>query len=238
MIRIATFNVENLFSRPKALNTANWSLGKPILKAYSQVSEILSKAEYSDDDKKQIKELFVKLDIYYINNRNAIRRRRTQVPKWAWFRKNQGKFDTEPSDDSKDVDIVANGRKDWVGWVELAKESVNEISIDMTAKVIMDIDADIIGIIEAEDRPTLCRFNEDKLGRMYGHVMLIDGNDERGIDVGIMTRENTEIKSIRSNVDAVDQYGLIFSRDCPQYSVHTPDNGELHILVNHFRRPR
>ncbi len=42
--------------------------------------------------------------------------------------------------------------------------------------------------------------------------MLIDGNDERGIDVGLMTRDGRQITRIRSHVDDTDK-GVIFSRD-------------------------
>jgi len=117
----------------------------------------------------------------------------------------------------------------------LATEPVNETSTRMTARVIGDVGADIIGIVEAEDRPALARFNTEMLGGQYRHVMLVDGNDDRGIDVGIMTRNNFAIESIRSNVDTEDAIGTIFSRDCPQYEVHTPNGTVLHLLVNHFK---
>src|SRR5437773_971142 len=77
----------------------------------------------------------------------------------------------------------------------------------------------------------LCRH----VGRGYRHAMLVDGNDERGIDVGIMTGNNFDIESIRSNVDNKDTSGTIFSRDCPQYEVRTPNGTVLHLLVNHFK---
>jgi hypothetical protein len=105
----------------------------------------------------------------------------------------------------------------------------------MTARVIQDVNADIIGIVEAEDRPSLVRFNQELLGGFYRHVMLVDGNDERGIDVAIMTRNNFEIESIRSNVDTEDRTGNVFSRDCPQYEVQTPNGTVVHVLVNHFK---
>ena len=105
----------------------------------------------------------------------------------------------------------------------------------MTARVIQDVGADIIGIVEAEDRPSLVRFNKELLGGLYQHVMLVDGNDERGIDVGILTGNNFEIESIRSNVDTEDATGVVFSRDCPQYTVRTPNGTEVHVLVNHFK---
>jgi hypothetical protein len=65
--------------------------------------------------------------------------------------------------------------------------------------------------------------------------MLIDGNDERGIDVAVMTRAGFSIDSICSNVDRTDEVGTVFSRDCPQYEVRTPSGAVVHVLVNHFK---
>ena len=47
MVQIASFNVENLFARPKAFNTTNWSLGRPALNAYREVNALLSNVAYS-----------------------------------------------------------------------------------------------------------------------------------------------------------------------------------------------
>ena len=235
MTTIASFNVENLFARPKVFSTGNWAAGRPILDAYSEVNSLLASATYSAAAKQRIRDLLVDLDIYSVNDSGAIRRKWTRNPRWAWLRKNRGTFDREPGDTTSNVEITAGGRDDWIGWVALAKEPTNETGTRMTAKVIRDVHASIIGIVEAEDRPSLVRFNKELLGGFYRHVMLVDGNDERGIDVGIMTRDNFEIESIRSNVDAEDAVGTIFSRDCPQYEVHTPNGGEVHVLVNHLK---
>jgi endonuclease/exonuclease/phosphatase family metal-dependent hydrolase len=105
----------------------------------------------------------------------------------------------------------------------------------VTARVIQEVNADIIGVVEAEDRPAMVRFNADLLGGQYGHVMLIDGNDERGIDVAVMTRDGFSIDSICSNVDTTDDEGTVFSRDCPQYEIRTPSGTVVHVLVNHFK---
>ncbi|MFC1540206.1 endonuclease/exonuclease/phosphatase family protein [Gemmatimonadota bacterium] len=235
MVRIASYNVENLFSRPKAFNTADWSVGQPALDAFHEVSALLLNTNYSAADKQRIRDLFVNLDIYYRNSNGAIRRKYSQSPRWAWLRKNHGKFDRQPRDTTRDIEIVANGHDNWIGWIELAKEATNEMGTRMTARVIRDVNADIIAMVEAEDRPSLQRFNDEMLGGLYSHVMLIDGNDKRGIDVGIMTRDNYEIESIISNVDLVDGSGTVFSRDCAQYQVRTPNGTEVHILVNHFK---
>ncbi|NJK87878.1 MAG: endonuclease/exonuclease/phosphatase family protein [Bacteroidales bacterium] len=133
------------------------------------------------------------------------------------------------------MEIIANGREEWIGWVELAKETINEVSVNITARVIKEVNADIFAIVEAEDRPSLVTFNKEFLDNDYRHIMIIDGNDERGIDVGIMTRENFAINSIHSNVDTRDNTGIVFSRDCAQYEVATPGGNTVYVLVNHFK---
>lgn len=235
MIRIASYNVENLFSRSKAFDGSNWAIGEPILAAYREVNALLQNVSYSAADLTRMRDLLVMLDIYTVNDHGAIRRKRSSNPRWAWLRKNRGSFDREPRDQAQSVEIIATGRSDWIGWVELAKEPTNEISTRLTARVIADVDADIIGVVEAEDRPSLVRFNQEMLNAHYDHIMLIDGNDERGIDVGLMTRTGFSIERIRSNVDREDSVGEVFSRDCPQYEVRRINGTVLHVLVNHFK---
>ncbi len=144
-------------------------------------------------------------------------------------------FDRQPEDKTKSVVIEASGRANWIGWVELATEHVDAKAIHMTAKVIDEVAADIIGVIEAEHRPSLVRFNRDILQQPYEHVMLVDGNDARGIDVGVMTKAGFRIETIVSNVDFKDASGIVFSRDCPQYEITTPNGNTVHVLLNHFK---
>lgn len=235
MVRIASFNVENLFARPKAFGTSTWSAAEPVLKAYQEVNALINSANYTAEDKNRIRDLLVKLDIYTRNEAGAVRRNHTTEPKWAWLRKNRGAFDSEPRDQIQSVEIVAEGCGNWIGSVELAKEAVDETATRLTARVIRDVGADILALVEVEDRPSLVRFNRDLLAGLYQHVMLVDGNDERGIDVAIMTRNNFDIESIHSNVDRADAEGLIFSRDCAEYKVRTPSGTRINVLVNHFK---
>ena len=234
MVTVASYNVENLFARPKAFNTGSWTEGEKILAAYREFNTLIAAEVYSDPDRARMRELLVELGVYYRNTHGAIRRRLTQNPAWAWLRKNRGSFDSEPRDVTKDVEITATGRDDWIGWLELATEATDEIGTRMTARVVGDVNADILAVIEAEDRPSLLRFNAELLDGFYRHVMLVDGNDERGIDVGIMTKTGFPIGTIRSHVDAEDEIGVIFSRDCPDYQITTP-SGTVHLLVNHFK---
>jgi endonuclease/exonuclease/phosphatase family metal-dependent hydrolase len=236
MVRVASFNVENLFSRPKVFKTPGWNAAEPVLDAYREVNDLMALPVYSAADKGRIRDLLVTLDIYEINEHGAIRRKETKAPTWAWLRKNRGTFDRQPEDETESVEIVARGRDSWIGWVELARETTNEVGTRMTGRVVLEVGADVIAIVEAEDRPSLVRFNHDLLSGAYRHVMLVDGNDERGIDVGIMTRAGFDIEAIRSNVDTLDPTGEpLFSRDCAQFELRTPADATLHVLVNHFK---
>jgi hypothetical protein len=73
----------------------------------------------------------------------------------------------------------------------------------------------------------------------YGHAMLIDGNDLRGIDVGLLCNADIELVSVRSNVDVPDPAAPtprpLFSRDSPVYQLRLPGGDDLWVLVNHLK---
>ena len=69
-----------------------------------------------------------------------------------------------PAAMSEAIVIAASGRDDWIGWLELKREAVSAIATRNTARVIGDLDADVLAVIEAEDRPALVRFNKDVFG--------------------------------------------------------------------------
>ena len=75
---------------------------------------------------------------------------------------------------------------------------------------------------------------------LYPHVMVIDGNDSRGIEVGVLSNDRYPIRSIRSHVDEGPIRNRLFSRDCAEYWFTFPDDTGLAgqtlvVLVNHFK---
>ena len=234
-VRFASFNVENLFARPKALNTLTWAEGRPILEAYAEFNALIQLADYTPAVKARMIELLLRVEVYR-DDAGVIHRNRVTDPRWAWLRANRGAFDVDHQ--ATGIEIVANNRSDWIGWLELAKETINEPTVDMTARVIQDVGADVLGVVEAENRPALDHFNQERLLDPYEHVMLIDGNDTRGIDVGIMTTAQIEILNIRSNVDVPDPdtpAEHLFSRDCAMYECLLASGATVWVLLNHFK---
>ena len=41
-IRVATFNVENLFQRPRAMNNATWAVGQPAIDAANALNGLFA----------------------------------------------------------------------------------------------------------------------------------------------------------------------------------------------------
>src|SRR4051812_34136542 len=95
-VAVASFNVENLFARPKAFNTTDWAVGEPVLAAYREFNTLIANAVYTAADRDRMRELLVALDVYHVNDEGAVRRRVSASPRWAWLRTNRGSFDREP----------------------------------------------------------------------------------------------------------------------------------------------
>lgn len=228
-MRLATFNVENLFDRPKIMNLLNWSDGAQVLKDFARLTALTEQDVYSPADKAELLKIMAKYP--------GLSSPQKKDSKYIHLRDIRGDFLKKPR--GKPVEIVAGGRGDWIGWFELKTEPVKEIATENTARIVNLLNADIIGIVEAEDRTGLKAFNEAALkkvgGQPYEHVMLIDGNDDRGIDVAIMSRSTYPIGLMRSHVDDADNGSVIFSRDCPEYLFQLPSGAQLLVMVNHLK---
>lgn len=224
-MRLASFNVENLFSRAKAFDAEDGAAARKALDAFAAFNALIAKAEYTESDKDRMRELLETLGLERSDDGEFVR-----------LRQNRGEFLVRRRGGV--LDIVARGRGDWTGWLELEREPVDDTAMRMTAQVVRDVGADVFGIVEAENRPALKGFSDTLLplvgGEPYAQVMLIDGNDPRGIDCALMTRGGFPIASMLSHVDDADDAGVVFSRDCPEYHLDTRA-GRLAVLVNHFK---
>ncbi|GIE99368.1 endonuclease/exonuclease/phosphatase family protein [Paractinoplanes rishiriensis] len=225
-MRIAAFNVENLFNRARALDQRTWSAGRPILEAYQRICTLLEEPVYTDEVRHDILRLLGRLGL-----------RNGDTAKFARLRQNRGRLVRRSRDGQ--VRIIAGGRADWIGWVELTTDRVDELALMNTARVLQDVDADVVGVIEAESRLALKRFADAGLTHdhkpRYPYVMVVDGNDERGIDVGLLAGAGYPLLAQVSHVDDADHRGRVFSRDCAEYHVGTPSGHRVAILVNHFK---
>lgn len=226
-MRLAVYNVENLFDRPRAMNLATWADGKLILQRFAALSELLGEVNYTAARKAKMAKLMIALGL-----------EKRDDTRFVILRRNKGQLLRRPK--TGGIEIVADSRADWAGSLELVDEPVDEIAMRLTARVIADLKADVLAVVEAESRPVLKQFNDLLVkaegGEPMRHVMVIDGNDGRGIDVGLMTSQAHPIGLVRSHVDDRDGQGRsVFSRDCPEYALQLAGGKTLWVLVNHLK---
>lgn len=226
-MRLASYNVENLFDRAKVMNLDDRAEAKPILEQFAELNSLLAKLTYSAADKTRMVALMVALGL-----------EKSDEGPFVLLRRNRGRLLTRPT--AGGIVITAAGRADWAGSLELRDGTIRHVAVLNTARVIANVAADVLGVVEAENRPALAEFNRVMIpevgGTAYRHVMVIDGNDDRGIDLGLMCKDGFPIAQMRSHVDdRLPGGGTVFSRDCPEYDVATPLGNRLTILLNHFK---
>ncbi len=221
-IRIASFNVENLFARPKVFNFRDKLVGSALLKRIGAFDNRLKKRRYTDEDKTTLVAEF---------NRGDPQADKQPLKNFITIREDRGKLWKKRGRGV--VGVQAEGRGDWDGAVEFRKASFSTIGRENTGKVIRSVKADVACIVEADSRATLQSFDTHVLNSKYRYEMLIDGNDKRGIDVGLYSR--FPLGRIQTHMFDGTSRSRTFSRDCPEYELHLPDGKRLHMLCNHFK---
>ncbi|MBU1707549.1 endonuclease/exonuclease/phosphatase family protein [bacterium] len=214
-LRIASFNVENLFGRAKVLNFHDQSVGDKILETINDFRRVLYKTTYTADDKKRIVKLFKELKDF------------------IEVREDRGKLFTKQGWAIKGV--KANGRDDWDGAIVFKQAKFSDVVRENTAQVIKDTRADIACIVEAENRPILRSFDAQMLNSRYAHDVLVDANDPRGIDVGLYSKKKYPIGGMWTHMFDKEGNKSIFSRDCLEVELFLPNGQPLYVLCNHFK---
>ena len=108
----------------------------------------------------------------------------------------------------------------------LVKEKSPRDTEQVAKRIVQAMDADVLAVQEIEHIDILRTFNRDQLGGLYPHVALIEGNDQRLIDVGVLSK--LPIGSITSfqaarHPDQPNQ--RVFGRDLLKVQI-LDDNGD------------
>jgi endonuclease/exonuclease/phosphatase family metal-dependent hydrolase len=211
-LRLATYNCENLFSRPRIFRQ-NAERSKELLGYVAELQQALANTVF---DHQRIRALKSKLRGFATVN------------------------------DLRGKHTSAAGSNEWLGTVELTRSESTDAAVENTARVIAEVNADLICLMEVENRDLLQQFHDGLLNRFagaaagqpcYPYVLLFDGNDDRRIDVALLSRR--PIGWLRSHIHERSEYEgrqvPTFSRDCLEVQVLLPRRKRLYVLVNHFK---
>ena len=223
-MKIATLNIENLFHRDKSL--IRNGLSKCVTNWISELDALMPRMQKSVNDMERIRELTFLLGFENIDNHpyGVLRKRQGEL-----FLKQRG-FTNENR---------ASQLTDWNGWIALHSVAIDHKAILNKARLVAEIDPDILILQEVEDKASLMDFNSIFLREYdivpYDQVLVLEGNDARGLSMGILTKNGYRLDAVKSHgLDFVDRTDPIFDIDCQEYTITTPEGETLYILSSQF----
>jgi endonuclease/exonuclease/phosphatase family metal-dependent hydrolase len=125
--------------------------------------------------------------------------------------------------------------RSYMGRLVKAKDEADTLKI---AGRIWEMDLDVLAVQEVEDIDTLRSFNRDHLAGKYPHVALVEGNDPRLIDVGVLSKLPIGgITSWQQATHREDPGVPVFGRDLLEVDIMGPTRSRklFTIFVNHLK---
>jgi endonuclease/exonuclease/phosphatase family metal-dependent hydrolase len=109
---------------------------------------------------------------------------------------------------------------------------VNQARQKRIAAVLRELDADIVALQEVENRYLLQQFVDTYLNGMNYQVVLIEGNDTRGIDVALLSRLPIESVSSYQHRRFADSHGVEqnFRRDLLRVRIGGDFGGDVYVV--------
>lgn len=223
-MKIATFNIENLYHRDKDLmgmrknkNLSDW---------VSELDSLLHRLHKSENDMARIRELSFLLGFDKTDHRpyGVLRKRKGKL-----FLK-QGGYANEPQ---------ATQLTDWNGWVALQSMAISHTATGNKARLISETDADVLILQEVEDRASLVDFNTKHLRKFdmspYEQILVLEGNDVRGRGMAVLTKNGYRLDTVKSHgIGLCDSQDPLFETDCQEYVTTTPQGLKIYILSVQF----
>jgi endonuclease/exonuclease/phosphatase family metal-dependent hydrolase len=119
----------------------------------------------------------------------------------------------------------------FMGRLVRAKDAAGTAKIAKRIAEVMN--ADVLAVQEVEHIEILKQFNRDNLNNLYPHVALVEGNDSRLIDVGVLSK--LPLGAITSHQTAThpeDPGRRVFGRDLLQVEILDAARNKLFNLYN------
>jgi len=224
-MKIATFNIQNLFHRDKSL--VKIQAGNAVINWLNEMDHLMRKYSKTATDLDRIKDLSFLLGFEKISRKS-----------YAVMRRRGGELFFRGCHSS--VEIKANSLTDWNGWVALQTIPVDPVATQNKARVIAEVNADVLLLQEVEDRNSLFEFNNQLLpefnGVPYRELLVLQGNDVRGQETGIFTKNGFQIQEVRTYSNELDDNGEpIFDKNLVKYEITTPSQNKICLLAVHLQ---
>lgn len=115
----------------------------------------------------------------------------------------------------------------------LVKAKSQENTTAIARRIVEVMNADVLAVQEVEHIEILKQFNREYLGNLYPYIALVEGNDQRLIDVGIMSKLPIGIiVSHQTATHPEKPNERVFSRDLLQVEILDDKREKLFTIYN------
>lgn len=218
-MKIATFNIQNLFHRDRSLLDKPY--GKCVANWVSELDDLMRGTNRASSNADRIQELVFLLGFD-----------KTYDVPYAVMRKRAGFLFLKGMDYSKEM--KSGELTDWNGWIALQTVPLDSMAVKNKAKVIAEVNPDILLLQEIEDRASLEEFNAQLLPESdcepFQDVAVVQGSDKRGQDMGILLKNGYRIESFRSHRFNLEDNPNP-KKEFFQYEINTPSHQTIWLLA-------
>ncbi len=208
-MKIATFNIQNLFHRDKSL--LQKPFGKNLTDWISELDTLMRKSSTSFTEQDRIRELSFLIGFEKPSPKPyAVLRRK------AGFLYMKGlNYSTEPK---------ASDLTKWNGWIELQTTPIKPEATDNKGRVIADVNPDILLLQEIEDRASLEEFNQLILPKFdcqpFEQSFVVQDKELKGLELGILLRKDYLLKTIKTHA----------INNLVEYEIETPSQQIVYVF--------
>lgn len=223
-MKIATFNIQNLFHRDKLLVKENRLQNNDY--RTEEFEKLIRIKHKTSRDYSRMNEL---AELIGINT----------APFESYLSMKNIDGEIVVSSNIKGQTKKASYETNWEGWIKLKTAPINEKALLHKTKVIIDTNPDVLLLQEVEDRSSLLEFNSKFLSNKpeteYDEIIYMEGNNPKGLGMGILLKSGCHIKSMKSFANEIDEDGsILFEKDFHQYEIEATNGFYLFILCCHF----
>ncbi len=218
-MKIATFNVQNLFHRDRSL--IQKTVGKCVPDWIVEFDTLLTK-EKSASNTERLKELSFLLDFD-----------KTYQNPYVVMRKKAGELYLKGMNCSKE--LKSGELTDWNGWIRVQTVPIDPESTNHKAMVISEIDPDILVLQEVEDKMSLDEFNNFILPKFncasFSESILIPNSEGRGRNQALLLKNGYQLESIK--IHTIDDSESA-TQELLEYEIQSPKGKTIHLLAAYF----
>ncbi|WP_405290987.1 hypothetical protein [Algibacter sp. Ld11] len=222
-MKIATFNIQNLFHRDKSL------LEKPVGKVFTdwitELDMLMLQPSKTPSQQDRIRELSFLIGF-----------EKSSARPYAVLRRKAGFLYMKGI--SHSIENKASDLTNWNGWIELQTIPIQPHATKHKAQVIADVNPDILLLQEIEDRASLEDFNQLILPQFnckpFEYSFVIQGNDMTSLEMGILLRKDYILEAVRThniNTEINDD-----GKSLIEYEITTPSKEKLWLLNTYLQK--